>query len=217
MTRAGRAVISRAVSAIIALGLLALTPGPAPAHHVGVWTPRDNEISTNFKQLKFALQAGRFDAALPLYQAGPLRRELQARAGRLPPGLDEDIRAALQAGDARAAERGLMVFFVALTRDLAREADRQLADGARPREARLASGRKFLEAIWRYYSLVDFAVTQHDPKAAIAVRLAFDDAESQARAAPAGDPDRLRGPLQQIVRVLTGVIEASSTSARRDS
>lgn len=202
----------------LALGLLlSLAAGPAAGHHVGVWTPRDNEVSGNFKQIKFALQAGKFDVARQLYEAGPLRRELRAQAARLPAGLEDGIRAALAAGDARGAERGLMVFFVALTRDLARAADRQLADSGASREARVASGRKFLEAMWRYYNLVDFAVTQYDPKAATAVRLAFDEAEGYAKGAPAPDPDRLRGPLQQMVRVLTGVIETSATSARRDS
>jgi hypothetical protein len=196
--------------------MLATVP-PAAGHHVGVWTARDNEVSTNFKQIKFALQAGKFDVARRLYESGALRRDLQSQAARLPAGLDASIQTALAAGDARAAERGLMVFFVALTRDLAREADRQVADAAASRETRLASSRKFLEAIWRYYNLVDFAVTQYDPKAAAAVRLAFDEAEGYAKGAPAPDPDRLRGPFQQMVRVLTGVIETSATSARRDS
>jgi hypothetical protein len=201
----------------LALGLLLLAAAPAAGHHVGVWTARDNEVSANFKQIKFALQAGKFDVARQLYEAGALRRDLQAQAARLPAGLDASIRNALAAGDARAAERGLMVFFVALTRDLAREADRQLADPGASPETRLASSRKFLEAIWRYYNLVDFAVTQYDPKAATAVRLAFDEAEGYTKGAAAPDPDRLRGPFQQIVRVLTSVIETSATSARRDS
>ena len=203
----------------LALGLVLMlaTAPPAAGHHVGVWTARDNEVSTNFKQIKFALQAGKFDVARRLYESGALRRDLQSQAARLPAGLDAGIQTALAAGDARAAERGLMVFFVALTRDLAREADRQVADAAASRETRLASSRKFLEAIWRYYNLVDFAVAQYDPKAAAAVRLAFDEAEGYTKGAAAPDPDRLRGPFQQMVRVLTGVIETSATSARRDS
>jgi hypothetical protein len=196
--------------------MLATVP-PAAGHHVGVWTARDNEVSTNFKQIKFALQAGKLDVARQLYETGALRRDLQSQAARLPAGLDASIRTALTAGDARAAERGLMVFFVALTRNLAQEADRQVADAGASRETRLASSRKFLEAIWRYYSLVDFAVAQYDPKAAAAVRLAFDEAEGYTKSATAPDPDRLRGPFQQMVRVLTGVIETSATSARRDS
>src|SRR5207245_2128394 len=78
-----------------------------------------------------------------LYDAGALRKELRARAGRLPRGLDDDVRAALQRADAPEAERGLMVFVVALARDLALEADRQLA--AARADARAAIGRKFLE------------------------------------------------------------------------
>jgi len=205
-------------------------PGPAAAHHVGTYVARDNEISANFKQLKFAIQARRFDVAGRLFEAGALRTELRARAAGLPAGLESTIREGLRAQDAARAERGLMIFFVALARDLATDADRRLARPA-AREARLAAGRKFLEAVWRYYNLVDFAVSQHDPKAAVAVRLAFDDAEGYAgaSAAPAAaadpgaarrppaapaDPERLRGALQRIARILTGVVEASSTSRR---
>ena len=121
---------------------------------------------------------------------------------------------ALQRGDAPEAERGLMVFVVALARDLALEADRQLA--AARADARAAIGRKFLEAIWRYYNLVDFLVTQRNARAATTVRLAFDEAEGYVKAAPPA-PERLGEPLRRIVHALTGVIETSSQSARRDS
>ena len=73
-----------------------------------------------------------------------------------------------------------------------------------------------LEAIWRYYNLVDFAVSQRDPTAATAVRLAFEEAEGYVKA-PTPSPERMRPPLVRIARVLAGVIEASSPSARRDS
>lgn len=211
-----------------ALGLLLALAGPAAAHHVGAWTPRDNEISTNFKQIKFSVQAGKFEVARRLYGRGALRQELQARArtGAVPAGLEAAIAAALEAGDARAVERGLMTFFAALVRDLAREADRQLG-AADPVEARTAAGRRFLEAIWRYYNLVDFAVTQESPRAATTVRLAFDEAETAlaGAAAPAAgpgarrppDPDRAREPLRRIARTLAELIEASSTPARRES
>jgi hypothetical protein len=109
-----------------------------------------------------------------------------------------------------------MVFFAALVRDLALEADRQLADVRTPPATRVASGGKILEAIWRYYNLVDFAVSQRDPKAATAVRLAVDEAEGYVKA-PTPAPERMRPPLTRIARVLAGVIEASPPSARRDS
>jgi hypothetical protein len=188
-----------------------LIVSPAAGHHVGSWTPRDNEVSTNFKQLKFSLQAGKLDVARRLYADGPLRRELRARAATLPAGLDQAIAAALQVGDAAATERGLMIFFLALVRDLALEAERQLGDPSLTAAAGTAAGGKFLEAIWRYYNLVDFAVTQHHPKAATAVRLAFDEAEGYVKSTgtQAPDPRRLRQPLRQIAHTVQGVIEAS--------
>lgn len=196
--------------------LLAVLAGDARAHHVGAYVPRDNDVSANFKQIKFSIQAQKFDVAQRLYEGGALRRELAKQAATLPSGLDQSIRGALRAGDARAAETGLMVFFAALVRDLAREADRQLADAQSPAAVRVAGGGKILEAIWRYYNLVDFAVSQRDPKAATAVRLAFEEAEGQVKAQrPA--PERMRPPLHTIARVLAGVIEAASPSPRRDS
>lgn len=187
---------------------------PTSAHHVGAYTPRDNEISANFKQLKFSLEARKFEVALRLYDEGALRKELRARSGALPAGLDDRLRAALQRGDVPDAEAGLMVFVLALARDLALEADRQVA--AASADARAAVGRKFLEAIWRYYNLVDFLVTQRNARAATTVRLAFDEAEGYVKTTPPV-PERLSEPLRRIVHALTGVIEASSPSARRDS
>jgi hypothetical protein len=223
--------VSRAVAAVLA-GLL--FAAPAAAHHVGSWAPRDNEISANFKQLKFSLQARKFDVALRLYETGALRAELRKRGAPLPPGTDGEILAALRAGDAPEAERGLVLFFAVLIQHLARDAERQVGDAGVPRGARVAAGQKFLEAIWRYYNLVDFAVAQRDAKAAAAMRLAFDEAEGYVKgtAAPvagnpcagpkpaspgAGDPAKMLEPLRKIARILGGVIETFGTSTRRDS
>jgi hypothetical protein len=227
---------TRALAGVTAC-LLALVSAPAAGHHVGVYVPRDNEVSANFKQLKFSIQAGKFDVAARLFEAGAVRAAMRAQSSRLPAGLEETTRAAIKAGDARAAERGLMVFFAALARDLAMEADRQLADPHEPALARAAAGRKFLEAIWRYYNLVDFAVTQYDAKAGVLIRLAFDEAEGYARDAgttgtgpaalsrsgperpvvAAPDPEKMRAPLRRIALTLAGLIETSSTSTRRHS
>ena len=106
-----------------------------------------------------------------------------------------------------------------------------------PAEARAAAGQKFLEAIWRYYNLVDFAVTQYDSKAGVTIRLAFDEAEGYARdgagpaatppisasaagarrAAAAPDPAKMREPLRRIAQTLSALIETSSPSTRRGS
>ena len=222
-------------SVLLMPALVALVAAPAAGHHVGAYVPRDNELSANFKQLKFSIQARRFDVAARLFETGAIRADMRAQAGRLPAGLEEATRAALVAGDGTRAERGLMVFFAALIRDLALEADRRLADTRESASARVTTGLKLLEAIWRYYNLVDFTVGQYDPKAAVAVRLAFDEAEGYAQGspAPAGDPagntvapgsrrvtarpvaapapDKMREPIQRIARTLSGLIETSMT------
>ena len=84
--------------------------------------------------------------------------------------------------------------------------------------------------MWRYYNLVDFAVGQNDPKAAVAVRLAFDEAEGDGKAPPAAargnvapeskgvparpvgapSPERMRESLRRIVLALSGLIETST-------
>jgi hypothetical protein len=176
--------------------------------------PKDNAVTTNFKQVKFSVQAKKYDVALKLFETGPLRAEMRANAATLPPGLEDGTRAALAAGDGPEVERSLMIFFAALARDLALEADRRLARPDASPAARLATGQKFLEAIWRYYNLVDFAVATRDNKTSVAVRLAFDEAEAYVKppaggAAPA-DPAGIRQPLQRIAHVLTTLIDTSS-------
>ena len=217
---------SRTIVAPALLAALVTLSAPAQAHHVGSYVPRDNAVTTNFKQVKFSVQAQKFDVALKLFDEGPLRTEMRAHAAALPADLEEGTRAALAAGDGREVERRLMVFFAALSRDLALEADRQLARPGAAADAQIATGRKFLEAIWRYYNLVDFAVATRDNKASVAVRLAFDEADASVKpgvggAAPA-NPENLRKPLQRIAQVLSSLIESSappssSTPPRRNS
>ncbi|HEV8617601.1 MAG TPA: hypothetical protein VGU22_19075 [Methylomirabilota bacterium] len=205
------------MKALVALALLLALAPVAGAHHVGAYTPRDNEITTNFKQIKFSLQAGKFDVALRLFDEGALRAAMREKAAALPSGLEAGTRAALKSRDAVEAERRLMIFFAALARDLALEADRQLADPKLSREARTAMGQRFLEAMWRYYNLVDFAVSSRDNKTSTAIRLAFDEAEGYVRTPSASQADKLREPLRRIAQVLSNLIDSSSTLPRRDS
>lgn len=205
------------MTALLALLLALSGAAPAGAHHIGAYTPRDNAVSANFKQIKFALQARKFDVAQELYETGPLRRELRARDRALPAGLDDAIRAELAAGDAPAAEGGLMVFFLRLVHELAVEADRQ-ARGPGPADTRRAAARRFLEAIWRYYNLVDYTVSQRDAKAAAGVRLAFEEAEAIVKdGAPPDGVDAIGAPLRRIARLVADLIQTSATTARRES
>jgi hypothetical protein len=61
--------------------------------------------------------------------------------------------------------------------------------------------------VWRYYNLVDFAVSRQDNKASVDVRLAFDDAEGSAKRA--ATPEALRGPFRRIADVLSALIATS--------
>ena len=204
------------MSPLAALGLFLVVATPALAHHVGAYVPKDNAITANFKQIKFSVQAGKFDVAHRLFETGALRNDMSARAASLPPRLEAGLRDALQSRDGDEVERRLMVFFAALARDLALEAERRMADLTLSRDARTAIGQRFLEAIWRYYNLVDFAVAQRDDKTSVAVRLAFDEAEGYVKSSPIPNPDKLREPLRRIAQVLSALID-SSLPARRSS
>ena len=199
--------------AFLAFALTLAAISPAAAHHVGAYAARDNDVSANFKQLKYSIQAGKLDVALRLFDAGALRKEMQAQAAHLPAGLETSTRAALEAGDAKSAELDLAIFFAALARDLALEADRKLAEPGGSAEARTAAGAKFLEAIWRYYNLVDFAISERDSRAAVGVRLAFEEAEGYAKKASVPDPGKMRPPLQRLAQILSDFIRSS----RRES
>ena len=210
-------------------------PAVAGAHHLGTYTPRDNELSANFKQIKFSVEARKFDVALRLFEEGAVRREMREQAAKLPPGLEAATRAGLSVGDAPEVERALMVFLAALARNLALEAQQQMSAPGVGAEARMAAGRLFLEAIWRYYNLIDYAASRRAPKISVAVRLAFDDADGLAKgttapvaATPASgnrpaatpvpmDPVKLREPLQRIAQALGELIEVSSPRTRRES
>ncbi len=224
----------RVVGVLLVMTLAGL-PGLARGHHLGTYTPRDNEISTNFKQIKFSVEARKFDVARRLFDDGAVRREMREQAAKLPPGLEAATRDGLTAGDAPEVERALTVFLAALARTLALEAQQRVTAPGVSAEARAAAGRLFLEAIWRYYNLIDYAVSRRAPKVSVAVRLAFDDAETLARgpatpvagtpaagnkppaSAVPSDPARLREPLQRIAQALGELIEVSSPRTRRES
>ena len=203
-------------SGLAALGLLLVLaglPASAGAHHVGSYSARDNEVWTNFKQIKFSLQTRKFDVALRLFDGGALRREMQAQAARLPGGLETATRAALKGGDAKAAELDLAVFIAALARDLAVEADRRLARSSSKRSGATTTW-------WTSQS------RRGDSRTAVGIRLAFEEAEgftkTNARASTPPDPAKMRAPLQRVAQLLGTFIDSaaltqSSAPTRRDS
>ena len=57
----------RPPTVLAVLALLLTISADVRAHHVGAYVPRDNDVSANFKQIKFSAQAQKFAVALTLY------------------------------------------------------------------------------------------------------------------------------------------------------
>jgi len=109
--------------AIVLGGLLGVASlAPATAHHVGVFTPKDDDITKNFKDIKFASQAGRFDVALKLFDEGVVHATMEKFETELPRGLEDGLRAALKAKNLPGVELRLAIFLTFMTRDRIRSA-----------------------------------------------------------------------------------------------
>ena len=194
----------------------------ASAHHVGVFVPKDDNITKNFKEIKFAAQARRFDLALKLFDDGIVHATMEKNERRLPRGLEDGLRAVLRGRDVAGAELRLAIFLVFMTRERLGEALNRVRAPEIPPGRRREQARKLVNGAWRYYNLVDFAVTAHDPKAGVALRIGFEDAltflggmmidpmwAGATNAKPA-DPDDARA-----ARVLSGMLADATTFIAR--
>lgn len=163
---------------IAVLGVLLSLEMSAPvgAHHVGVFIPKDDNITKNFKDIKFASQAGRFDVALKLFDDGIVHATMEKHEKSLPGGLEDGFRASLRAKDLPGVELRLTIFLAFLTKERVRDAMTRLQNPGLASELRREHARKLLDAAWRYYNLADFAISRQDPKASAALRMAFEDA-----------------------------------------
>ena len=168
----------RALALILGIALIAGPVGLAPAHHVGVFTPKDTDVTVNFKQIKASAQAGRFDVAVKLFDDGILHDTMEKYEKNLPPGLEDGLRASLKASDLPGAELRLSIFLAFLTRERVGDAIARMKDPGMAREQRWEQVRKVLNAAWRYYNLADFVISKQNAKAAVALRMAFEDAQS---------------------------------------
>jgi hypothetical protein len=163
-----------ALSLVLAIGIGAVAP--AAAHHVGAFIPRDDDITKNFKEIKFAVEAARFELALKLFDDGVIHATMEREDKRLPRGLEDGLRAALRGKDRAGVEVRLAVFLTFMTRERLAFALERLGRADLPAERRRAQVRRVLDAAWRYYNLVDFVVVSRDAKTSAALRLGFEDA-----------------------------------------
>lgn len=161
---------------LLALAISIGAVGPATAHHVGVFIPRDDDVTTNFKEIKFAVEAGRFELALKLFDDGVVHATMEKEEKRLPRGLEDGLRAALRGKDGPGVELRLAVFLAFMTRERLAFALERLRRADLPAERRRDDVRRVLDAAWRYYNLADFAVVSRDAKTSAALRIGFEDA-----------------------------------------
>lgn len=168
----------RVLALLCGIAVSSSSAGLALAHHVGVFTPKDTDITINFKQIKASAQAGRFDVAVKLFDDGILHDTMEKYEKRLPAGLEDGLRASLTAKDLPGTELRLSIFLAFLTKERVRDAVAKLEDPALAREQRWEQARKILNAAWRYYNLADFVIMQQNAKASVALRMAFEDGQS---------------------------------------
>lgn len=167
-------VVATVVGLVLCAGLLPL----AGAHHVGVFTPKDDDITKNFKEIKFSSQAGRFDVALKLFDEGVVHATMEKFEKELPPGLEDGLRAALKVKNLPGVELRLALFLAFMTRDRILGASGKLREQTLPPDLRRDQARKLVNAAWRYYNLADFVISRQDPKASVTLRMAFEDAQT---------------------------------------
>jgi hypothetical protein len=207
----------RLASALLAAAVLATPGGPAAAHHLGVIVPRDDEVTLVFKRIQGFLKERRFDLATKECEATPLGRRLAEVSGPGAPDVRAELRAALARRDAAGTELALARFFLVLLRGLLGEALGRVNDGGLAERTKADQSLKLLAAGWRYYNLVDYTLYQRDVKAALRVRLAFEDAEAAlggSRAQQARfDEAAARLALERFRALASEILEGTAPAA----
>jgi len=176
MTRRAARTLPIAVGLVL-LVLLVLLAAPAGAHHLGFIVPPDDEVTLGYKRIRSFLKAGRFELAARECGATPLGRRLDEASRRAPPDPGGEVRAAIARRDVPGTELALARFFLVILRGLLDEALSRVRDASLAPRVKADQALKLLAAGWRYYNLADYAIYQRDVKAALGVRLAFEDAE----------------------------------------
>lgn len=220
--------MKRALPTLVGLVVCVGSLSVANAHHVGVFTPKDDSITKNFKDIKFASQAGRFDVALTLFDDGVVHETMEKFEKALPPGLEDGLRTALKGQNLPGVELRLALFLAFMTGDRIRSAMEKLEDQRLEPEQRREQARKLVNAAWRYYNLADFVISRQDPKASVILRTSFEDAQTFLGSTLAGadgtaavtpqrggrDEGKALAALALTERTLGEVIRAGALAAR---
>ena len=206
-----RAVAAAALACAALLG----AGGAGEAHHLGVYVPRDDEITASFKRMKVFLEQRRADLLAQELAADPwVRRRMAEVDARYRATLAGDMERAVAAGRLEDADRTLVRFFCFVVREKVQEALDRLAQPELTPRQKEDQGAKLLAAAWRYYNLVDFRVGNVAPRVAAASRVAFEDAEhylgKSAKGRQAFDAGKARGALGKIRDLMTEFLAATA-------
>ncbi len=163
---------------LLAALLLAGIPSPVAAHHVGAFVPKDDDVTRNVKEIRFAAEARRPELAVRLFDEGNAHATMEKEEKRLPRGLEDGLRAALRQQDLPGTELRLAIFLTFLTRERLRDARARIHRPDLPPERRREQTRKLINAAWRYYNLADFAVSAQDARTGVGLRMGFEDAQT---------------------------------------
>ncbi len=161
-----------------ALILFAAISDPAAAHHVGAFIPKDDDVTRNLKEIRFAAEAGRPVLAVKLFDEGIVHTTMEKEETRLPRGLEDGLRAALHRQDRPGTELRLAIFLAFLTRERLSDARARIHRPDLRPERRREQARKLINAAWRYYNLADFVITAQQARTGVALRMGFEDAQT---------------------------------------
>jgi len=211
-----------------ALILFAAISDPAAAHHVGVFIPKDDDITRNLKEIRYAAEAGRPVLAVKLFDEGIVHTTVEKEEKRLPRGLEDGLRAALHRQDRPGTELRLAIVLAFLTRERLSNARARIHRPDLRPERRREQARKLINAAWRYYNLADFVITAQDARTGVALRIGFEDAQTYlggmmvdpmwaaaANAKPA-EPDegKATAAIDGMVRILARFMADAARIAR---
>ena len=211
-----------------ALILFVAISDPAAAHHVGVFIPKDDDITRNLKEIRYAAEAGRPVLAVKLFDEGIVHTTVEKEEKRLPRGLEDGLRAALHRQDRPGTELRLAIVLAFLTRERLSNARARIHRPDLRPDRRREQARKLINAAWRYYNLADFAITAQDARTGVALRIGFEDAQTYlggmmvdpmwaaaANAKPA-EPDegKATAAIDGMVRILARFMADAARIAR---
>ncbi len=191
------------------------------AHHLGVYLPKDDEITASFKRMKVFLEKGRADLLRKEFAEDRwVQRRMAEVDARYRSTLLGDMERALAAGSLPDAERALVRFFCFVSREKVQEVLDRLARANLSARQKAAQGEKLLGAAWRYYNLVDFRVSGFAPAVATGAKVTFEDAEyylgKSSKGQAAFDEAKARDALQKF-RDLMSEFLAMSAPARAEA